>query len=326
MIPTRNSGTFIGGFLEEYRRKGIDPLYIVDARTTDNTVEILQSNNAEYYTFHPEGDYVESGMIGYGSMKCGAKWVLRMDDDEFPSSRLMDWAKEEGTKSLNQFWFISRKELFFHDGKVFSNEGLRRFSHPLNPWSLNPQARLHHIDRVEYLHQVHTTGFARQDFYGFAPPDAYFIHCNSLLRSPSSRLMKIRHYESIKPLSTWAAADEYLPELFSLDDLNAKIFDGEEFHLLLAGLPTYQQRESLDMTEDEKITFKRESAGHFARNLAYREHPPRFITSADDFSWTRLIPKKLWRPLAELVCSVGAGRLRHWGERFYRYSEIYGGL
>lgn len=325
MIPTRDSGAFIGVFLKEYRRRGIDPLYIVDARTTDNTVEILRSNNAEYYTFNPDGDYVESGMIGYGSMKCDAKWVLRMDDDEFPSSRLMDWATNEGTKSLNQFWFIPRKELFFHEGKIFSNESPGRFSHPLNPWILNPQARLHHTERVEYLHQVHTTGFAQQDFYGFAPPDAYFIHCNALLRSPLSRLMKIRHYEAIKPLSTWAATDEYLPELFSLEDLNATAFAGEEFRLLLADLPIDQQREIPDLSEDEKIIFKKESANHFARNLTFRVHPQRFITSADDFSWARFIPRKLWRPLAEFICSIGGGRLRHWGERFYRYSEIYGG-
>ncbi len=85
MIPTRNSERWILSFLKAYRDLDVEPLYIVDGRSDDATEALLRSANARVVTFEPMGDYVEAGMIEFGSSLAQTDWVLRMDGEEFPS-------------------------------------------------------------------------------------------------------------------------------------------------------------------------------------------------------------------------------------------------
>ena len=43
----------------------------------------------------PSADFAEAGMIEFGSRASGASRILRLDDDEFPTRRLLDWARRE---------------------------------------------------------------------------------------------------------------------------------------------------------------------------------------------------------------------------------------
>jgi len=83
VIPTRDSARWIGTFLNAYRRLGVEPIYIVDTRSEDATLNILRDMLAVLIPFTPSGPFAEAGMVEFGSRQAGAEWVLRLDDDEF---------------------------------------------------------------------------------------------------------------------------------------------------------------------------------------------------------------------------------------------------
>ena len=89
----------------------------------------------------------------------------------------------------------------------------------------------------EYINRIHTVGFESPRFFPLAPENAFFVHCNCLLRTPVERWEKIRKYEEIEPLSTLCLADEYLPELYDLAHHDAKRDGLEEFAELFDALP-----------------------------------------------------------------------------------------
>jgi hypothetical protein len=320
MIPTRDSAAWITIFLDQYKRAGIEPLYVVDARSRDNTLGLLREAGADFVEFSPSGDFVEAGMIEFGSKHAGTEWVLRMDDDELPSSALLNWVRDVGVNSLNQLWFISRRELFLNEGEFRFSRSLGRYSLPYRPDFLSPQGRLHHVDRVKYIRQVHTTGFAIPQCFSFAPEDAFFIHCNCLLRSPAERLAKIRNYEAIRPLSTWGVADEYLPEMFGPLVHNPSSDGLDEFADFLSRLPIFTDSAPLSLTDAERDLMYREINRLHSENQRLRENAsPSSPTSADEFRWLLRFPSFMWRPIAEALCTFGRGRRREIGVAIWNY-------
>src|ERR1700682_2434200 len=118
IIPTRDSARWIAQFLTAYRVLGIEPFYIYDTRSVDHTLDILREMQAEFTPIMTSGHFVEAGMIEFGSKVAGAEWILRLDDDEFPSKGLLQWAQTEAMARPNvHAWMVSRRELFRHDGE-----------------------------------------------------------------------------------------------------------------------------------------------------------------------------------------------------------------
>jgi len=150
-IPTRDSARWIGQVLGAYRRMGVEPLYIVDARSRDGTFELLQEASADCIPFTPHGDIAEAGMIEFGAKAAGTEWVLRLDDDEFPSQKVLDWVAKVGTRSSRPFWGLSRRDVSLRDeGFVYSQWPAR------NVWTgdrfcLNAQLRLYRANSVRYI-------------------------------------------------------------------------------------------------------------------------------------------------------------------------------
>ena len=60
VIPTRDSARWIAPFLKAYRNLGVEPLYLVDSRSVDDTAQILQSMQAQIKFVTPTFDRVES--------------------------------------------------------------------------------------------------------------------------------------------------------------------------------------------------------------------------------------------------------------------------
>jgi hypothetical protein len=317
VIPTRDSARWIGTFLNSYRILGIEPIYIVDTRSEDATLDILRDMSADLIPFTPAGDFVEAGMIEFGSRQAGAEWILRLDDDEFPSAALLRWVSSIGVKSLNQAWNISRRELFHHDGDIFYSRSPGCFRHPQAPGYLGPQGRLHHVERVKYINRFHTVGFESPRFFPLAPENAFFVHCSCLLRTPVERWEKIRKYEEIEPLSTLRLADEYLPELYDLAYHDAKRDGLEEFAELFDALPI---RWSAALPEIDSVTLdliNREISNlHALMSSSRLDHP---VVSAADFAWLRYVPRWLWKPLAEMLCTLGKREL---GDAIWNYETV----
>lgn len=95
LIPTKNSSTRIGKILDRYRVFGIEPIFIFDTSSDDSTYEILKLKSASFHLFDNKFAYAEAGMIEFGVSKCKNEWILRMDDDEFPSIKLLNWIKKK---------------------------------------------------------------------------------------------------------------------------------------------------------------------------------------------------------------------------------------
>ena len=303
IIPTRDSARWIGIFLDAYRKAGIEPLYIVDTRTTDSTQEILLAKGANMLLFTPHGDFVEAGMIEFGARHASTKWILRVDDDEFPSRALLRWIASVGVKSLNQMWYISIRTLFVCDGAIHYSRSLGHFAHPQAAAFLHPHPRLFHADRVVYRQKVHTPGFEAPAYASFAPQDAFLVHCNCLLRTPSERWSKIQKYAAIDAQSTLRLADEYLPELFALEHHDARRDGLDEFADLFEKLPIQWSAAPADLDSQTRDLLNREVADFHDRISASRS--PLAMTSADNLAWLLYIPRWFWKPLAVSLQSVG---------------------
>ena len=186
-----------------------------------------------------------------------------------------------GVKSLNQAWRISRRELFLHDVVFFYSRSPGRFGHPQVPEYLGAHARFHHVERVQYVNRVHTQGFEQPHFCPLAPENAFFVHCNCLLRTPAERWEKIRKYEQIEPLSTFKLADEYLPELYDLAYHNAKCDGLDEFADLFDALVPIQWSAALPAFDSETLDLINREVSHF-RELISSSRLDRPVKSADD--------------------------------------------
>ena len=315
-IPARNGARWIGPFLDGYRRNGIEPLYVVDSRSSDTTLDILKSKNADFVIFTPSADFAEAGMIEFGSRRCGTPWVLRLDDDEFPSQRLLDWLERFAPNSRNQTFSLSRRELFARGGRIYFSRSISKY-HGYDRTYLHPQPRFHHVDRVSYIEQVHSTGVFGPTYSAFVPPDAYFIHLSCLLRSPTERLEKIAAYETIAPKVTMGVADEYLPELFSLEHHNPDASGLEEFAYLFKSLPIETRPVLPAIPEPLKQGFV--EAVH-AHTEAIRSCVPLLPRDADQiYSRLSVLRPELWRYVSEFLCTIGARRPGEWLWNFDSY-------
>jgi hypothetical protein len=309
VIPTRDSARWIGQALNAYRRIGVEPLYVVDTRSRDGTLEVLQDMKADCVPFTPHGDVVEAGMIEFGSKAAGSEWVLRMDDDEFPSQKLLDWVAEVGARSPEPFWGISRRDVSLRDeGFVYSRWPAR------NAWTgdhfcLNPQLRLHRVHAVHYIEKVHTPGFEAPPPHAHAPEACFFIHFNNVVRSIGDRVAKVRKYALADDQRAWRFIDESLPEL---TDSSAQNFasDGlDEFLSLLECLPVPANDAPYELTERERMLMAQGAQAWLAETARWMQEMMPMMQEAirleREASWLRLVPRPLLRPLAEVLLTLG---------------------
>jgi len=272
VICTRDSDRWIEPFLNAYRGLGLEPLYICDSRSQDCTRAVLESMSAEAIEFHPYGDYAEAGMIEFAARQAGTHWVLRLDDDEFPSKALVHWLSTEGVRSPMQALNCSRRDVFRRRGRYVYSRHANRYSKIETPDYLAPHIRFFKPDRVKYNNLLHSPGFARPVIEGLAPEQAFFVHCNCLVHSPNERLDKLRRYEQIQPNSAWKYADEYLPEIF--DSLSLREADDglAEFERLFASLPTQAENAQVDLSSEERAKIEFETAREEKLNRKKRDH------------------------------------------------------
>jgi hypothetical protein len=230
-IPTRDSEKWISEFLDAYRQAGVEPLYIVDDRSCDRTLAILREKGAEVVEFLPSGNFAEAGMVEFGAKRAGTHWVLRLDDDEFPSQTLLHWMKDKANLAGYAAWSISRRELSLHDGALVYSRWPTRVD-IADGVHFNGQARLWEARAVSYIEKIHSCGFELPTKLGRAPEDACFAHFNNVLRGLPERLAKICRYAEWDRSLAWRFADESLPELTD-SELHAFSAKGiEEFEAL----------------------------------------------------------------------------------------------
>lgn len=218
VVPTRDSAPWIEEFIKYYKQLSIDPLFILDSRSCDGTEEILRSSGCNFQTITPKFDRVEA-MLSSACEFTDTKWVIRIDDDEAPSSALVDWVSSDLQKCDEDALWLSRREVLFsentlvysrlEDYYVLHNDPSIARSDPL---FLCPQLRAFQPEKISFLETIHSPGIETANC-GFAPSEAYFCHFDWIIRSIEQRKEKMRRYEKQSPGGGWAFAKFYLPEL-----------------------------------------------------------------------------------------------------------------
>jgi hypothetical protein len=322
-IPTRDSARWIGTILDFYLSRGLAPLVVIDARTVDNTRELVASRGLSFLEFTPRGEFPEAGMLEFAAQNAEADWVLRLDDDELPSKGLIDFVREPAAKSKNQCWFIERRELYREGRRVVFSRSPGKYPLPDYPQYLQPMARLYHVDRVRFLEEVHTTGFGELKLYGFAPRDAFMIHLNCLMHDFDLRLNKLIGYEQSKPGVSWGLADEYLPELFDAGFHNSSAAGLEEFGDILEYFaphkpPSIQQLARVDLDFARTCV-----AARINSLMEARARSNGALLSADEVSWIEYMPTAMRLPLAEFLCGLSNRKLRRVGVALWDYLALH---
>lgn len=330
VIPTRDSAAWIGQVHEAYRRIGVEPLYIVDTRSSDSTSEVLRSLKADSIPFTPQGDIVEAGMIEFGAKAAGTEWALRLDDDEFPSRQLLEWAATVELRSKGPVWCIARKDVYSRDGRFVYSQWPPRLVWIGDRFSLNPQERLFRVDTVRYTNIVHSAGFETLPPYQHAPEGCLFIHFNNIVRNVGQRLAKVRKYALLNETLAWRYADECLTELTD-PGIHSFASDGlDEFAELLESLPSPRLQGGFELTERERALFSQEMLGWFSESSRSMQeamrhmqeaigqmretarlleetklHLEEVIRNEREVFWLRFVPQPLMRPAAEALLSLG---------------------
>ena len=227
LIPTRNSGRWLAHFIQQYRRLSVSPMFLLDDRSSDNTEHILIESGARYRKVRLEYDRVES-MLALAEEYVEAEWTLRLDDDELPSRRLLQWLSASVESIDEDALWVSRREAFFHNDTFVYSRLEDYYHHPDDPTFLGPQLRLYRHRKVEYSSAIHTPGIVAQRT-GFVPQEAYAVHFDWLVRTFEERKEKLRRYEIQQPGAGWGFASFYFPELHRASDSRWTPFNLEEF-------------------------------------------------------------------------------------------------
>jgi len=236
IVPTRESARWIGSMLDAYRTLGIEPLFLYDARSTDNTFALLRAMKADCISLEPEFDRVES-MLSAVRDVVDQEWVVRFDDDELPSAALIEWLDTSLRHIKEDAIALSCRNAQFVEERLCFARLEDFYFHPVDLTYLCPAWRAFRPRKVEFTDAVHTPGFRISQF-ATAPSSAFFVHFDWTLRTVEQRLEKVRRYERQSPGGGWPLAQFYLPELHVQEDLRWTPFETAEFDHLAQQLLT----------------------------------------------------------------------------------------
>jgi hypothetical protein len=197
VVVTKNSARWFGNILDWYRAQDISPFVILDRSSDDLTEELLLRKGVEYVKGSSEFPRVES-MIALIPDYVPSRWVLRLDDDEIPSSGLCSWIDSRLTW-LDKFSAIGFQRRWIR----LAPDGRCEYSrHRLIVSSLgvlDAQWRLYRPAAVKYRSDIHTPGFYVPKGNPIAPNRAYIAHLSWLVRSAQERRLQVEDYDRQQP-------------------------------------------------------------------------------------------------------------------------------
>jgi hypothetical protein len=214
----------------------VQPLYLLDARTNDDSRAILRREGAEFVEVAAEHDRGED-VLWRGAGAADTEWLLRIDDDEMPSAALIRWIEQEGVHRAEPVIYLSCRQIWH--GGYSRLEGFY-FNHG-RPDFLMPQPRLFRPDRIRYTNALHTAGIEVDDA-GWAPDTAFFLHFDWLVRDLPARLAKLARYEAQRPGGGRDFVHFSAPELQDWERLRITPLETDEFRPLLEDIATQGAR------------------------------------------------------------------------------------
>lgn len=335
-IPTRNSGAWIDKIIRYYQVLNINPVFIADSRSNDDTINILKSNRADYFEFLPEDDYAEAGMVEFASKVIGSKWLLRLDDDELPSKRLISQLDTFCSHKEYDSWAISRREVFEYENTFVYSRWPSRIQYFINNYQspgiieiLQPFPRLYRLDRVKYINKVHTAGYTISGRTGYADNELFIVHFQGLVKTPEQRLEKVRKYADIgNRFDAWSVTDEYLPEYLDKDLYDFSADGMDEFQEIFESVKIVSKSEKPRLTSEEEILMNSlllksslKSRRSFNEKIILLNNKIEAMVEYDG-SVYRFIPKKFTRVLSELLNTLSrlfdSHYLKYYGDLLWK--------
>jgi len=250
VIVTRDSARWIGIIAKAYGDLGLRPLYLVHDKTRDDTSSILERLGEDVAQISLPRDRGESSIAQLPHF-VSEEWALRMDDDEFPSSRMIEFTKFALRKTRMQSIAYARREALREIEPLSYPTMERLFTAPHYPFHLDLQIRAFRPREIAPKDEVHSCGFIPTSVH-VAPSDAYLVHFNTIVRPLSARLSKLARYEMESPgAGTLVSAGISVPELLNAARLRSKAFETREFDNLARSLAAIEHETTTDETNPE---------------------------------------------------------------------------
>ena len=220
IIITKDSAKHIGIVLEHYRRLGPLPRIFVDSKSTDATLAICRSAGARAELIENEANRVEA-VLEHVSRLCETDWILRFDDDELPSKRMLEVAPTLARSGRHsQYAFRLVHGLLNNHGGI---DALRFYEDPPHF-----QWRLFNQRLTQFTDTIHSPGFLVSDGVEFSRDDI-FVHIQWIVKTYEQRLAKIVSYDLHQEGAGTVWRDYYLIEDHSEALATAYPLVGDEF-------------------------------------------------------------------------------------------------
>ena len=192
VVPVCNAARWINAICDGYDGLRLRPLFIVEARSSDDSLAILLGRNARAFTAQGEMPDVESllsGIIPYFS----SSWILRLDDDELPSSAMLRWVAGNVSHLQAPSVAFPRYSIYRNGNGGLGDFGLRGDG---GPWKTNYQYRLFRPSDVAPKDTLHSPGFDAS--FELAPDEARIYHFDWIVHTYDERRRKTERYEELE--------------------------------------------------------------------------------------------------------------------------------
>lgn len=131
-VLTKNSAAYIEKLLRSARSFADEIVVAVDSSSTDSTEKVCSRYADKLFRVEPVGSLAYG--LAWLQQQCEGDWILRLDDDELPSERLVAiLPRLIRDKEITHYWMRRRW--------IFGAEGKRWIDH--HPWWPDWQMRLH---------------------------------------------------------------------------------------------------------------------------------------------------------------------------------------
>lgn len=209
VIPTRDSGAWIGALLDHYRARGFVPTLLVDSRSTDDTRSIARARGAPVIDM-PNFSFTES-IVAMTREIVRTPWALFVHDDEVPSDALFARLRGPEPPAAVQSVAIPRRWAWYEPGQPLRYGRSDHWKDRAGTTGADHHWRLFRPDRVEFVAQMHSDGFLI-DRWSRVPPSAYIVHFEWVIRGAGQRAAKLRRYDRHRYGFGSFFANMYLPE------------------------------------------------------------------------------------------------------------------
>jgi hypothetical protein len=203
--------SYVIAIADEYRRLGLKPRYFVDSRSRASYKFIASRVLSDVCFIDTDAECIEQIMPSIVE-KCTGKWVIRLDDDEAPSSSLASWLANAAMCGEASVIAFPRRTLRLDSAQV-------QYARTM-PGIVNHdyQYRCFMLSRVKIDTDVHTPGirFSESEVM-YAPHDCCIYHFDWIVRSPQQRKAKLERYDKLQSGAGEVFKYQYLPEDFHSD-------------------------------------------------------------------------------------------------------------